>query len=221
QREENACHEAVHIWLCGKRVKVKSLSPASSKLSATARHFNRHRPLPFSPQPEDSPPYPFTDWPVGGLALIGGSLPNAVDSPLMKAIGPEPLGRALEDAHIQVYGWVNGGGNLRCLVPWFDGAILSSEWKDALWARFSTGAPDDVPWNNNNAEHAVKAFALLRRVIGGLTTEKSLRDTLVLQSVRETCKCKNVGFLDFLRSGSRDIDDFIAHGSKRRPRKAN
>jgi site-specific recombinase XerD len=24
---------------------------------------------------------------------------------------------------------------------------------------------DDVPWNNNNAEHAVKAFASLRRVI--------------------------------------------------------
>ena len=78
---------------------------------------------------------------------------------------------------------------------------------------------DDVPWNNNNAEHAVKAFALLRRVIDGLTTEKSLRETLVLLSVCETCKYKNIEFLDFLRSGSRDIDDFIAHGSKRRPRK--
>ena len=30
---------------------------------------------------------------------------------------------------------------------------------------------DDVPWNNNNAEHAIKAFALLRRVIEGKTTE--------------------------------------------------
>jgi hypothetical protein len=27
------------------------------------------------------------------------------------------------------------------LIPWFDGAILSSEWKAALWAKFSTGAP--------------------------------------------------------------------------------
>ena len=26
---------------------------------------------------------------------------------------------------------------------------------------------DGVPWNNNNAEHAVKAFAALRKVIGG------------------------------------------------------
>jgi predicted RecB family nuclease len=80
---------------------------------------------------------------------------------------------------------------------------------------------DDVPWNNNNAEHAVKAFALLRRVIDGLTTEKSLHDTLVLLSVCETCKCKNVDFLDFLRSGSRDIDDFIVHGSKQRLRRAH
>jgi hypothetical protein len=64
---------------------------------------------------------------------------------------------------------------------------------------------DGVPWNNNNAEHAVKAFALVRRVIDGVTTETGLRDTLVLLSVCETCKCKNVDFLDFLRSGSKDI----------------
>ena len=75
---------------------------------------------------------------------------------------------------------------------------------------------DDVPWNNNNAEHAVKAFALLRRVIEGLTTERSLRDTLVLLSVCETCKCKNVDFLDFLRSGSKDIDDFATRRQRRR-----
>ena len=28
-----------------------------------------------------------------------------------------------------------------CLIPRFDGAILSPEWKEALWARFVTGAP--------------------------------------------------------------------------------
>jgi hypothetical protein len=27
------------------------------------------------------------------------------------------------------------------LIPNFDGAILSSNWRDALWARFFTGAP--------------------------------------------------------------------------------
>ena len=69
---------------------------------------------------------------------------------------------------------------------------------------------DDVPWNNNNTEHAVKAFASIRRVIEGPTTEKGLRDFLVLLSICETCKCKNVDFLEFLRSGSKDIDSLAA-----------
>jgi len=67
---------------------------------------------------------------------------------------------------------------------------------------------DGVPWNNNNAEHAIKAFAALRCVIDGKTTEKGLRDFLVLLSVCQTCRSKNVDFLNFLRSGARDIDDF-------------
>jgi hypothetical protein len=29
----------------------------------------------------------------------------------------------------------------RCLVPEFDGALSMQEWKDALWAKFFTGAP--------------------------------------------------------------------------------
>jgi len=68
---------------------------------------------------------------------------------------------------------------------------------------------DDVPWNNNNAEHAIKAFARHRQVFEGTTTEKGIHEYLVLLSVCETCKYKNISFLDFLRSGLRDIDDFI------------
>ena len=55
---------------------------------------------------------------------------------------------------------------------------------------------DGVPWNNNNAEHAVKAFAMLRHSIGGVTTEKGIRDYLVLLSISQTCKYKGVDFLD-------------------------
>ncbi len=29
----------------------------------------------------------------------------------------------------------------RCLIPWFDGAIHSLEWKEALWDKFVTAAP--------------------------------------------------------------------------------
>jgi hypothetical protein len=75
---------------------------------------------------------------------------------------------------------------------------------------------DGVPWNNNNAEHAVKAFVSLRRVIEGPTTEKGVHDFLVLLSICETCRYKNVNFLDFLRSGSKDIDDFANNRPGRR-----
>ena len=75
-----------------------------------------------------------------------------------------------------------------------------------------------VPWNNNNAEHAIKAFASLRRVIEGKTTEKGLRDLLILLSIYQTCKYKSVDFLGFLRSGSKDIDDFASsRGGRRLP----
>ena len=74
---------------------------------------------------------------------------------------------------------------------------------------------DDVPWNNNNAEHAIKAFATLRRVIDGVTTEKGLQDFLVLLSLCETCKYKSVDFLGFLRSGSKNVDDFAKRPIKR------
>jgi hypothetical protein len=67
---------------------------------------------------------------------------------------------------------------------------------------------DGVPWNNNNAEHAVKPFAMVRQLIGGLATEKSLREYLVLLSICETCKYTGVDFLDFLRSGEKDIHAF-------------
>ena len=67
---------------------------------------------------------------------------------------------------------------------------------------------DGVPWNNNNAEHAVKAFATLRKVIGGSSTEKGIREYLILLSICETCKYKGLDFLDFLRSGEKNIDAF-------------
>jgi hypothetical protein len=72
---------------------------------------------------------------------------------------------------------------------------------------------DGIPWNNNNAEHAIKAFASLRKVIGGLSTEKGIREYLTLLSICETCKYKEVSFLDFLRSGEQDIDVFIKKGA--------
>jgi hypothetical protein len=36
---------------------------------------------------------------------------------------------------------ISRGQQPRCLIPDFNGAIFSYEWKEALWSRFYTGAP--------------------------------------------------------------------------------
>ena len=62
--------------------------------------------------PESTPPYPFTEWPYGGTTSLGVTRPSSVDSPLMAALGNTSAGQWMNDNHIQVYGWVNAGGNL-------------------------------------------------------------------------------------------------------------
>ena len=62
--------------------------------------------------PQSTPPMPFSEWPYGGSTNLGVTRPNSVDSPLMAALGNTAAGQTMSDAHIQVYGWVNAGGNL-------------------------------------------------------------------------------------------------------------
>jgi hypothetical protein len=78
---------------------------------------------------------------------------------------------------------------------------------------------DGIPWNNNNAEHAIKAFARLRRaIIEGLSTPKGIEEYLILLSVCQTCKYMGVDFLDFLRSGEKDIHAFAENQRGRKHR---
>ena len=46
--------------------------------------------------PQTSPPMPFTEWPYGGSTNLGVTRPNAVDSPLMVALGNTELGQVDE-----------------------------------------------------------------------------------------------------------------------------
>jgi len=75
---------------------------------------------------------------------------------------------------------------------------------------------DGVPWNNNTAEHAIKTLAILRRAIGGTSTQGGTDDYLILLSIYETCRNIGVGFLDFLRSGEKDIHAFAESRRGRR-----
>jgi predicted RecB family nuclease len=64
---------------------------------------------------------------------------------------------------------------------------------------------EGVPWNNNNAEHAVKRFVKYRRHADGRFTEKSLGHHLVLLSVLESCEYKNLPVLRFLLSRATEL----------------
>jgi len=58
---------------------------------------------------------------------------------------------------------------------------------------------DHVPWNNNNAEAAVKAFAQHRRGVKGQMNVKGINEYLQMLTVAQTCRYRNISFLDFLR----------------------
>ena len=87
-------------------------------------------------------------------------------------------------------------------------AEFSSEVADKYKKRFEKSGckmftfldHDGVPWNNNNAEHAIKLFAKYRTRTGARFTEGTLKEYLVLATVFETCEFNNVNVLKFLLS---------------------
>jgi hypothetical protein len=62
----------------------------------------------------------------------------------------------------------------------------------------------------------MKAFAALRDVIEGTTTASAVDEYLVLLSVSETCRYKDLDVLEFFLSREKDIDAFL--GSRARTR---
>ena len=90
----------------------KAVAPADPHAPLSQRPETSPYDIGANNLPYPSPPMPFTAWPYGGTENIGASIPNAVDLPLMVAIGNTALGKAMSDAHIQVYGWVAPAGNI-------------------------------------------------------------------------------------------------------------
>jgi hypothetical protein len=75
---------------------------------------------------------------------------------------------------------------------------------------------DGVPWNNNNAENAIRQFGYYRDRTAGIMREAGLQDYLVLLSLCQTCRYRGVSFFQFLRSGQRDLDLFCKTRRRRR-----
>ena len=59
---------------------------------------------------------------------------------------------------------------------------------------------DGVPWNNNNAEHAIKPFADFRSNACNDFTEKTIEEHLAILSIAQTCHYRGINFLEFLKS---------------------
>lgn len=78
---------------------------------------------------------------------------------------------------------------------------------------------DGVPWNNNNAEHAIKRIAKHRRNAGGRYTEYSLEEYLVMATVFATCEFNNVNVLQFLLSKVNTLDGLLQM-ARRKPRQS-
>ena len=68
------------------------------------------------PAPFDSPPFPASDWQIGGSPIIGdpGEL---APYPLMQAIYEGLGGQTWKDSKVQIYGWVNFSGNISTSHP--------------------------------------------------------------------------------------------------------
>jgi predicted RecB family nuclease len=87
------------------------------------------------------------------------------------------------------------------------------KYKDKL---FTFLGHDGIPWSNNNGEHAVKAFAARRKLMGKAFGEAGLRDYLLLLSIYQTLRYHNLSFWQFLQSGDTDLEAFCRRGRRKR-----
>jgi hypothetical protein len=106
-----------------------------------------------------------------------------------------------------------------------DNLVTSSDAAETLRSRliknrdklFTFIKHDGVPWNNNNAEQAIKQFAYYREINNGIIFESGLQNYLILLSIYQTCRYKGADFLKFLLSKEQDIDVFTKRSQQRHP----
>jgi predicted RecB family nuclease len=74
---------------------------------------------------------------------------------------------------------------------------------------------DDIPWNNNAAERAIRPFAIQRDVSKSPFHASVLRPYLVMLGIRQTCRFQNKSFFKFLFSGEVELENFSARTHRR------
>ena len=68
---------------------------------------------------------------------------------------------------------------------------------------------DNIPWNNNNAEHSIKPFAKWRKKISKNLTKQNIENHLILLSILQTCSYQGINFFEFLKSGEMSIFEYL------------
>jgi hypothetical protein len=66
---------------------------------------------------------------------------------------------------------------------------------------------DEIPWNNNAAERALRHLAVQRKISGDFS-EKGASGYLRLLAIAQTCRFQNKSFLGILLSGLNDVDQY-------------
>jgi hypothetical protein len=66
---------------------------------------------------------------------------------------------------------------------------------------------DDIPWNNNMAERALRHLAVQRKISGSFS-QAGMVEYLILLGITQTCRFQNKPLLEFLMSKSQDVDHF-------------
>jgi hypothetical protein len=74
---------------------------------------------------------------------------------------------------------------------------------------------DEIPWNNNMAERALRHLAIQRKISGSFGKE-GIHRYLRLLGVAQTCRFQEKSFLRFLLSEGKDVDAFEATRRKKK-----
>jgi hypothetical protein len=117
--------------------------------------------------------------------------------------------------------------HIRAVAAFFDALakrIYESDASKALQDRllrnrerlFTFLQHDGVSWNNNLAENAIKRISDYREDVGRSVKEAGLTEHLVLLSLYQTCRVRDLSFLKFLLSRERDPDAFTRGKHRRR-----
>jgi hypothetical protein len=88
-------------------------------------------------------------------------------------------------------------------------------YRDSLFTFLSE---DNIPWNNNMAERAIRHLAIQRKISGTLF-DSLISQYLLLLGITQSCRFQGKPPLAFLLSEERDVDSFKAPKPKRYTRR--